>query len=154
MVCLWGSEESFPSSYFQRFIYLFYVCEYTEAVHMVVTLHVLVGNLFIYLFIYLFIFKDLCLLWSTPLTLVSPIHLAQLCLLSPCSLQLKDRWLWAITWLLGFELRTFGSAVSALTCWAISPAHLQTQTCLTFRFLNFYTSLYNFKHFIRHSQPP
>jgi hypothetical protein len=25
-------------------------------------------------------------------------------------------------WLLGFELRTFGRAVGALNCWAISPA--------------------------------
>ena len=31
-------------------------------------------------------------------------------------------WLWATMWLLGFELRTFGRAVSALTLWAISPA--------------------------------
>ena len=31
-------------------------------------------------------------------------------------------WLWATMWLLGFELRTFRRAVSALTCWAISPA--------------------------------
>jgi hypothetical protein len=32
------------------------------------------------------------------------------------------RWLWATMWLLGFELRTFGRAVSALILWAISPA--------------------------------
>jgi hypothetical protein len=32
------------------------------------------------------------------------------------------RWLWATMWFLGFELRTFGRAVSALTHWAISPA--------------------------------
>ena len=32
------------------------------------------------------------------------------------------RWLWAMMWLLGFELRTFWKAVSALICWAISPA--------------------------------
>jgi hypothetical protein len=31
-------------------------------------------------------------------------------------------WLWATKWLLGIELRTFGRAVSALNCWAISPA--------------------------------
>jgi len=31
-------------------------------------------------------------------------------------------WLWATMWLLGIELRTFGGAVSALNCWAISPA--------------------------------
>jgi hypothetical protein len=30
--------------------------------------------------------------------------------------------LWATMWLLEFELRTFRRAVSALTCWAISPA--------------------------------
>jgi hypothetical protein len=34
------------------------------------------------------------------------------------------RWLWATMWLLGFELRTFGRAVSALTRWAISPASI------------------------------
>ena len=32
------------------------------------------------------------------------------------------RWLWAIMWLLGIELRTSGRAVSALNLWAISPA--------------------------------
>ena len=32
------------------------------------------------------------------------------------------RWLWATMWLLGFELRTTGRTVSALRCWAISPA--------------------------------
>jgi hypothetical protein len=32
------------------------------------------------------------------------------------------RWLWATTWLLGFELRTFRRVVSVLTHWAISPA--------------------------------
>jgi hypothetical protein len=33
-----------------------------------------------------------------------------------------------IRWLLGLELRTFGRAVGALTCWAISPATLQFLT--------------------------
>jgi hypothetical protein len=33
-------------------------------------------------------------------------------------------WLWATIWWLGFELRTFGRAVSALNHWAISPAHV------------------------------
>ena len=32
------------------------------------------------------------------------------------------RWLWTTTWLLGFELRTFRRAVSALNRWVISPA--------------------------------
>jgi len=32
------------------------------------------------------------------------------------------RWLWSTMWLLGFELRTSGRAVSALNHWAISPA--------------------------------
>jgi hypothetical protein len=32
--------------------------------------------------------------------------------------------LWAATWLLGFELRTFGRAVSALNHWTISSAWL------------------------------
>jgi hypothetical protein len=31
-------------------------------------------------------------------------------------------WLWATMWLLGFELRTFGRAISTLNHWAISPA--------------------------------
>jgi hypothetical protein len=35
-------------------------------------------------------------------------------------------WLWATMWLLGFELRTFRKAVSALTHWAISPAQVST----------------------------
>ena len=41
------------------------------------------------------------------------------------------RWLWATMWLLGFELRAFGRAVSALTRWAISPAHASTLDRLT-----------------------
>jgi hypothetical protein len=36
------------------------------------------------------------------------------------------RWLWTTMWLLGIELRTSGRAVSALNCWAISPAPQQT----------------------------
>jgi hypothetical protein len=36
------------------------------------------------------------------------------------------RWLWATMWLLGIELRTSGSADSALNCWAVSPAHAAT----------------------------
>jgi len=32
------------------------------------------------------------------------------------------RWLWAILWLLGIELRTSGRAVSALNHWAIAPS--------------------------------
>jgi hypothetical protein len=32
------------------------------------------------------------------------------------------RWLWATVWLLETELRTSGSAASALNHWAISPA--------------------------------
>ena len=35
-------------------------------------------------------------------------------------------WLWATMWLLGFELRTFGRAVSTLICWAILPAQAFT----------------------------
>ena len=35
------------------------------------------------------------------------------------------RWLWAIMWFLGIELRIYGRAVSALNCWAISPAWRQ-----------------------------
>jgi hypothetical protein len=36
-----------------------------------------------------------------------------------------DGWLWATTWLLGFELRTSRKAVSVLNhCWAIFPAHM------------------------------
>lgn len=34
----------------------------------------------------------------------------------------SHRLLWATTWLLGIELRTSGRMVSALSCWAISPA--------------------------------
>jgi hypothetical protein len=32
------------------------------------------------------------------------------------------RWLWAVRWMLGIELRSSGRAASTLTCWAISPA--------------------------------
>jgi hypothetical protein len=71
---------------------------------------------------------------------------SNLCSPRPCSLRPKDlfiimckytvavfrhtrrghrfhyRWLWATMWLLGFELRTFRRAVSALNHWDISPA--------------------------------
>jgi hypothetical protein len=43
-VCCWllvGFEVLFI---YLRFIYLFYVCEYTVAIQMVVNLHVVVGN--------------------------------------------------------------------------------------------------------------
>jgi hypothetical protein len=33
------------------------------------------------------------------------------------------RWLWATMWLLGFEFKTPGRAVSAFNRWAIFPAH-------------------------------
>jgi hypothetical protein len=36
--------------------------------------------------------------------------------------QIPFRWLWTTIWLLGFELRIFGSTVRALNRWAISPA--------------------------------
>jgi hypothetical protein len=38
-------------------------------------------------------------------------------------------WLWATMWLLGFELWTFGRAVSVLTGWAISPAPPASSYC-------------------------
>jgi hypothetical protein len=109
-------------STFLRF-YLFYVCEYTVAVQMVVSLHVVVGE------------------WIFRISALSSQH----CSLSPYSLWPKDlfiiihkytvaefrcsrrshyRCFWATIWLLGFELRTYERAVSALTCWAILPAHI------------------------------
>ena len=36
------------------------------------------------------------------------------------------RWLWATMWMLGFELRTSGRALSALNRWAISLAPIYT----------------------------
>jgi hypothetical protein len=88
---------------------------------MVVSLHMVVGN------------------WIFRISARS----GQLHSLSPCLLWPKDlllyidtvadfrpseegdrshyRWLWATTWLLGFELRTFRRAVSALTHWASLP---------------------------------
>ena len=39
-----GSERSTTFFFFLRFMYLFYVYEYTVAEQMVVSLHVLVGN--------------------------------------------------------------------------------------------------------------
>ena len=38
------------------------------------------------------------------------------------SVRSRYGWLWAIMWLLGFELRTFRRTVGALNHWAISPA--------------------------------
>jgi hypothetical protein len=43
------------------------------------------------------------------------------------------RWLWATMWLLGFELRTSGRVVSALNCWAISPAQIFFKGCFHFK---------------------
>ena len=42
-----------------------------------------------------------------------------LCIWVHCSC---TRWLWAVMWLLGFELRTFRRSISALNRWSISPA--------------------------------
>jgi hypothetical protein len=102
--------------FLKRFIYLFYVCEYTVAVQMVVSLHVVVGN---------WIFRI-------------PARSGQLRLLQPKYLFIISKYgvagfrhtrrgrqislQWATMWLLGFELRTFGRAVSVLTRWVISPA--------------------------------
>ena len=41
------------------------------------------------------------------------------------------RWLWAIMWLLGIELRTCGRAVSAPNHWAISPAQERSFSALS-----------------------
>ena len=111
---------------FKRFIYLFYVCEYTVAVQMVVSLHVVVGEC---------IFRTpACCGW--PCSLQSLLSLAQrfyLLLLYISTLKLTSDapeeglrsyygWLWATMLLLGFELRISRRAVSGLTHWAISPA--------------------------------
>jgi hypothetical protein len=102
-------------------IYLFYVYEYTVAVQMVVSLHVIVGN-------------------SARSGQPHPAHSVPACsgpkmnlLLLISTLLLSSdtpeegirshyRWLWATMWLLGIELRTSARAVSALNRWAISPA--------------------------------
>jgi hypothetical protein len=104
----------------KRFIYLFYVCEYTEVVQMVVSLHVVVGN---------WIFRTSApscqprSLWSKDLLFC--VSTLQLSSDSPeGGIRSHYRWLWATMWLLGFELRTSRRAVGvgALNCWAISPA--------------------------------
>jgi hypothetical protein len=43
-------------------------------------------------------------------------------------------WLWATMWLLGFEFRTFGRAVSALTHWVISPVPIFTFSITSLQF--------------------
>jgi len=57
------------------------------------------------------------------------------------------RWLWATMWLLGFELRTSGRAVSALNLWAISPTCLSSFLSLSLplslpSFLSFFLSIH------------
>jgi hypothetical protein len=108
---------------------------------MVVSLHVVVGN---------WIFRtSLYLLRSSPLAPVnfacsvparfSPkiyllLYISTLYLSSDApeeGIRSNYGWLWATMWFLGFELRTFGRAVRALTHWAISPA----QKILFFFFL-------------------
>jgi hypothetical protein len=95
-----------------KIIYLVYVCEYTVAVQMVVSLHVVVRN------------------WSfrtsgQPLPSSQPHSIWPKELLLYVSTLSSDtpeegvrshyRWLWATVWLLGFELRTYRRAVNALT---------------------------------------
>ena len=56
-------------------------------------------------------------------------------------------WLWATMWLLGFELRTFGRAVSALTRWAILPAReIVFNSWVVFDCVNIPHFLYPFFH--------
>ena len=126
LACLWiwwalrashAKKALFPFLFKKDLFIYFYVYEYTVAVQMVVSHHVVAGN------------------WTQ-----------DLCLFQPCSLQPKDlfiiicnytvavfrhtregvkshyEWLWATTWLLRFELRTFRRVDSALTYWAISQA--------------------------------
>jgi hypothetical protein len=132
---LWGYNALFSrfrkipnrSIFFFFFFFkicVFYVCNYTVAVQMVVNLHVVVGNWIlgpllapvspacsvpahsgpkIYLLLYI---STLLLSSDTPEE----------------GIRSHYRWLWATMWLLGFELRIFGREVSALTRWAISPA--------------------------------
>jgi hypothetical protein len=46
------------------------------------------------------------------------------------------KWLWAIVWLLGIELRTFGGTVSALNHWAISSSPPKTIILLEYNLYN------------------
>ena len=62
--------------------------------------------LFVYLFIYLFIYYVHSMYAWRPKE----------------GTRSHYRWLWATMWLLGIERRTSGRTVSALKCWAISPA--------------------------------
>jgi hypothetical protein len=45
-------------------------------------------------------------------------------------------------WLLGFEFRTFGRTVSALNCWAISPAHPSLSFLLCHIYLDPWSHIY------------
>jgi hypothetical protein len=54
------------------------------------------------------------------------------------------RWLWATMWLLGFELRNFRRAVSALNRWAISPA----QSCDSLNAIFVYLAKNAFSKFV------
>jgi hypothetical protein len=80
-------QDTVPRSYAQAcfyellskkdlFIYFIYLCEYTVAVQMVVSLHVVVGNFIEFL--------------GPLLALVGPTRSSQLCSLSPCLLWSKD----------------------------------------------------------------
>jgi hypothetical protein len=103
--------------YFKDLFYFMYMSTCTAGV----SLHMVVGN---------WIFRiSACSGCSGRPTCSGQLHL-----LSPCPLRPKDLfikytvaifkrigWLWATMRLLGFELRTFGRAVSVLNRWAISP---------------------------------
>ena len=52
-------------------------------------------------------------------------YMSALSLSSDKGIRSHYRWLWPTMWLLGFELRTFGRAIGALNCWAISGSLLK-----------------------------
>ena len=86
---------------------------YTVAVQMVVSHHVVAGNWT----------QDLCSLWAEDLFIIICKYTVAVFRHTPeKGIRAHYGWLWATMWLLRFELRTFGRAVSALNRWAIPPA--------------------------------
>jgi hypothetical protein len=102
------------SVYFLKIYYIcMYVYMYTVAVQMVVSHHVVAGNWI----------QDLCSL--QPCFLQPKALFIIICKYTVAIFRYTGRGHQISTmWLLGFELRTFGRAVSALNHWSISPAPL------------------------------
>jgi hypothetical protein len=124
VVCVWRSEDntvhlrSFWFCFLKIYL-LFYVYEYTVAIQMVVSHHVVAGNWT----------QDLCSIRPKDLFIVICKYTVAVFRHTRRGCQISLQMV-VSHHVLGFELRTFRRAVSTLNCWAISLAPSYIFCCL------------------------